>query len=69
MHSAMHLGWVPDASSGYRGQMAVVVKPNGLLGTTYMSAIRPFRRLIVYPATIGQIERRWENMEAHGVKA
>jgi hypothetical protein len=28
--------------------MAVPVKPNGLLGTAYMVAVRPFRRLIVY---------------------
>jgi hypothetical protein len=37
--------------------MAVLVKPNGLLGTTYMAAIRPFRYLIVYPAMMRQIER------------
>src|SRR4029453_16623744 len=33
MHGVMHLGWVPDQTGGYRGQMAVLVKPNGLLGT------------------------------------
>ena len=55
----MHLGWVPDGSGGYRGQMAVLVKPNGHLGTVYLAAIRPFRRLIVYPAAIRQIERQW----------
>ena len=49
MHGVMHLGWVPDEAGGYRGQMAVLVKPNGLLGTAYMAAIRPFRHLIVYP--------------------
>jgi Protein of unknown function (DUF2867) len=69
VHGVMHLGWVPEARDGYRGQMAVVVKPRGLLGTTYMSAIRPFRRSIVYPATIRQIERRWEHMGAHDVRA
>jgi hypothetical protein len=42
-----------------RGQMAVLVKPNGLLGTGYMAAIRPFRHLIVYPAMMRQIERTW----------
>jgi hypothetical protein len=30
--------------------MAVYVKPNGLLGTAYMAAIKPFRYMIVYPA-------------------
>ena len=55
----MHLGWVPDGAGGYRGQMAVYVKPNGLLGTAYMAAIRPFRHLIVYPPIMQQIERAW----------
>jgi hypothetical protein len=59
MHGVMHMGWVPDGAGGYRGQMAVLVKPNGLLGGAYMAAIRPFRHLIVYPAMIRQIEREW----------
>ena len=33
------------------------MKPNGLLGTGYMAAIRPFRRLIVYPAMMRGMER------------
>jgi Protein of unknown function (DUF2867) len=59
MHGIMHLGWVPDGTGGYRGQMAVLVKPNGLFGIAYMAAIRPFRHLIVYPAMMRQIEREW----------
>ncbi|MGH9012903.1 MAG: DUF2867 domain-containing protein [Acidimicrobiia bacterium] len=59
IHGVMHLGWVPDQTGGYRGQMAVYVKPKGLLGTAYMAAIRPFRHLIVYPLMIRQIERTW----------
>jgi hypothetical protein len=59
VHSVMHLGWVPDGTGGYRGQMAVLVKPNGLFGTAYMAAIKPFRYLIVYPALMRQIERDW----------
>ena len=59
MHGVMHLGWVPDERGGYRGQMAVLVKPNGFFGTAYMAAIRPFRHLVVYPAAIRLIERRW----------
>ena len=55
----MHLGWVPDGTGGYRGQMAVLVKPNGLLGNAYMAAIKPFRHLIVYPPMIRGIEREW----------
>ena len=59
MHGVLHLGWVPDETGGYHGQMAVLVRPNGRLGTAYMAAIRPFRHLIVYPAAIRQIERHW----------
>jgi hypothetical protein len=59
MHGVMHLGWVPDGTGGCRGQMAVYVKPNGLLGTVYMAAIRPFRHLIVYPPMLRQLGRDW----------
>ena len=58
MHGVLHLGWVPESSSRYRGQMAVLVKPNGPLGNAYMAAIKPFRHLIVYPALMRQIERQ-----------
>src|SRR5215207_8384226 len=59
MHGVMHVGWVSDGTGGYRGQMAVLVKPNGLFGTAYMTAIRPFRHLFVYPPMIRQIGRQW----------
>ena len=59
MHGVLHLGWVPDEGGGYRAQMAVLVKPNGLVGNAYMAAIRPFRHLIVYPALMREIERGW----------
>jgi len=59
MHGVMHIGWVPDGTGGYHGQMAVLVKPNGLLETAYMAAIKPFRHLIVYPAMMRQIGRNW----------
>jgi hypothetical protein len=59
MHGVIHIGWVPDGAGGYRGQMAILVKQNGLLGSAYMAAIRPFRHLIVYPALMRQIERQW----------
>jgi hypothetical protein len=64
MHGVMHIGWVPDGSGGFRGQMAVLVKPNGLLGAGYMAAIRPFRHLIVYPALMRGIERAWRALNA-----
>jgi len=59
MHGVLHIGWVPDGTGGYRGQMAVLVKPNGLLGTAYMAAIMPFRHLIVYPPLMREIGRDW----------
>ncbi len=64
VHSVMHLAWVPDGTGGYRGQMAVLVKPNGLLGEAYMAAIKPFRHLIVYPALIREMGEMWERERA-----
>ena len=59
VHAVMHIGWVPDGTGGHRAQMAVLVKPNGLVGEAYMLAIRPFRRLIVDPAFVKMVGRRW----------
>ena len=60
VHGVMHLGWVPDETGGYRGQMAVLVKPDGLLGTAYMAAIAPFRHLIVYPPMLRAMGQQWQ---------
>ncbi len=59
MHGVMHIGLVPDGTGGYRGQMAVLVKPNGFLGSAYMAAIRPFRHRVVYPPMLREVERAW----------
>jgi Protein of unknown function (DUF2867) len=61
MHGVLHLGWVPDGhgTGGYTGEMAVYVKPNGLLGSVYMAAIRPVRHLLVYPRMLSQLGRDW----------
>jgi hypothetical protein len=59
MHGVMHIGWVRDGTGGYSGQMAVLVKPNGWLGSAYMAAIRPFRHLIVYPPIMRELGRTW----------
>ena len=61
VHGVMHLGWIPDGTGGYHAQMAVYVKPNGLLGRGYMAAIKPFRHLIVYPRILRQIDREWRS--------
>jgi hypothetical protein len=60
MHGVMHLGWVPDGAGGYRGQMAVLVRRNGVLGSGYMAAIGPFRHLVVYPRMLRELGRRWQ---------
>jgi Protein of unknown function (DUF2867) len=60
MHGVMHIARVADQTGGFRGQMAVLVKPNGLFGTAYMAAIRPLRHLLVYPALMREGERIWE---------
>jgi Protein of unknown function (DUF2867) len=65
VHGVMHLGWVEDEDAGaYRGQMAVLVKPNGPLGHAYMAAIMPFRHLVVYPPMLRDIEREWRDRPA-----
>ena len=59
MHGVLHLGWVPDGTGGYRGQMAVLVKRNGLVGAAYMAAIGPFRHVLVYPPAIRELGQRF----------
>jgi hypothetical protein len=62
VHGVLHLGWVPDPAlgpGGFRGQMAVLVRPNGALGVAYLAAIGPFRHLIVYPLMMRDIGRLW----------
>jgi hypothetical protein len=64
VHGVIHVGWVGDGPNTYRGQLAILVKPNGLLGSAYLAAIKPFRYLIVYPRAIRGIERAWETAHA-----
>ena len=69
VHGVMHLGWVPDGKGGYHGQMAVLVKPNGLFGNVYMAAIRPFRHLVVYPPMLKEVGRAWRERTGEGTPA
>ncbi|MFI9817779.1 DUF2867 domain-containing protein [Saccharothrix variisporea] len=64
VHTVMHISWVPDGSGGHRGQMAVLVKPNGRFGRAYMAAIRPLRHHVVDPALIRMIGRGWQQRSA-----
>ena len=67
VHGVMHVGWVPEGTDGYRGQMAVLVRPNGVLGAAYLVAIAAFRHLVVYPLMMRDIGRAWRQSvaEAH----
>ena len=61
VHGVLHFSWVKDETGGgYRGQMAVLVRPTGVIGKAYMAAIKPFRLLLVYPALMRNIGRQWE---------
>jgi hypothetical protein len=64
VHGVMHVGWVPDGAGGHRGQMAVLVRPNGALGVAYLAAIAPFRHLVVYPLMMRDIGRVWRQSAA-----
>jgi hypothetical protein len=64
VHGVMHIGWVREQDGGYRGQMAILVKPNGPLGAAYLTAIAPFRHLIVYPLMMRDIGRAWQQSGA-----
>jgi hypothetical protein len=44
---------------GYRLYWAIYVTPVGRLTRVYMAAIDPFRRFIVYPALIRQLQGAW----------
>ena len=59
VHGVVHIGRVPDEAGGFRAQMAVLVKPDGLLGAAYMAAIKPFRHLIVYPVIMRDVGKTW----------
>ncbi len=59
MHGVLHLGWVPDGAGGHRGQLAVLVKPNGILGDGYMALVKPFRHALVYPRMLRELGRAW----------
>lgn len=59
VHGVLHIGWVADGAGAFRGQLAVLVRPNGLMGRAYLIAIAPFRHLIVYPLMLRGIGRLW----------
>jgi hypothetical protein len=60
MHGVLHIGRIPADDGTFRAQMAILVKPNGVLGDLYMAAIRPFRHLVVYPAILREGASTWQ---------
>jgi hypothetical protein len=54
--SSLSLGQVPG---GYLAYWAIYVQPVSRLTALYMMAIAPFRRFLVYPAIIRQVQRAW----------
>ena len=64
VHAVLHHSWVPDGAGGFRGQLAVLVRPRGRLGAAYMALIAPFRHWLVYPPMMRGIARAWEQQEA-----
>lgn len=81
VHAVMHLSWVPTGAGGapgdkagaatgaaagsHHGQMAVLVKPNGVFGRAYMAAIAPLRHLVVYPPLMRGIAQEWQARAGH----
>jgi hypothetical protein len=61
VHGLVQLVWIDRGDGRYQGQLAVYVKPRGLLGAGYMAAIAPFRHHIVYPALMRQIGQAWND--------
>jgi hypothetical protein len=64
VHGVIHVGWAPDGAGNYRGQMAMLVKPHGLLGRVYLAVTAPFRHLIIYPRLLRWIGRKWLSCSA-----
>jgi len=66
VHALGHYGWVRTADGTYRGQMAILTKPNGLLGRLYMAGIKPIRRFVVYPALMRRVAADWREQGRRG---
>jgi hypothetical protein len=67
MHGVLHFSRVCDSAGGCRARMAVLIKPNGWVGTAYMGFIKPFRHAVVYPALMGAMGAAWR--APHGASA
>jgi hypothetical protein len=66
VHAAV-LSALVETSEGYRFYLAIYVRKRGWVTPVYMALIDPFRRWVVYPAILSQIESNWT--EAFGMDA
>jgi hypothetical protein len=66
VHAAV-LSALVETSEGYRFYLAIYVRKRGWITPVYMALIDPFRRWVVYPAILRQIESNWT--EAFGMDA
>jgi hypothetical protein len=64
---AAALSALVETSDGYRFYFAVYVRNRGWITPVYMALIDPFRKWMVYPAILRQIEGDWNR--AFGVEA
>lgn len=61
VHGVLQVTWVEREEGTYGANLAVYVKPRGLLGGAYLRLIDPFRHLVVYPALLRHVGQRWES--------
>jgi hypothetical protein len=71
VHAVLHLAWPTTSGGCHGGRLGVYVKPRGRLGHAYMTVIRPFRRCIIYPELMRQIDQAWRarDLVANGSSA
>ena len=50
---------IRQTSGGYLAYLGVFVKPVHRFTRLYMATIAPFRRMVVYPASIRNVQRAW----------
>jgi Protein of unknown function (DUF2867) len=65
VHGFVSLSMRPTAD-GYLAYLAIFVKPVHRFTRLYMTAIAPFRRLVVYPVIIRAVQREWARRHGKG---
>jgi hypothetical protein len=61
VHAAL-LSALAETTDGYRFYFAVYIRQLGWVTRVYMALIDPFRRRLVYPAILKQVQRNWEEV-------